>query len=172
MIHPTVEQVINFDLRTTTPSWIGPITEKHFEGYLNDHLLPSDRPNSVLYECGYVWNKAEVYANSVYLFAHAIHESGWGKSAISRKKNNLFGFGAYDASPMKSAKTFDSPADSVMEVAKYVRANYLEPDGKYHSKKYGATLKGMNQCYATDPLWSRKIAKTMIDFIEFVQANP
>lgn len=171
-IRPTVEQIITFDLRTPMPLWIRPLTEKDFTGFLDDHILPSDRDNSVLYSCGDVWLEAEQYENPVALFAHAIHESGWGKSAIAHKKNNIFGFGAYDASPMKSAKTFDTPADSVLEVAKYVRKNYLEPDGKYYNKKYGPCLKGMGVCYASDPMWARKIARTMQSFIEYIQSNP
>jgi beta-N-acetylglucosaminidase len=101
--------------------------------------------------------------NAVYIMAHAAWESGWGKSKIARKKKNLFGYGAFDASPMNSAWTFDSYADSVDVVMYYVKRDYLLPDGRYWG---GApTLEGMNKKYATDESWKFGIVSIMNRFL-------
>ena len=44
--------------------------------------------------------------NALYLAAHAIHESAFGTSDIALGKNNLFGFGSYDASPFIASYRF------------------------------------------------------------------
>lgn len=46
--------------------------------------------------------------NALYLLAHAIHESNWGKSKIARDKNNLFGIGANDGNPYQDAWTYEN----------------------------------------------------------------
>jgi len=100
--------------------------------------------------------------NAVYIMAHAAWESGWGKSKIARKKKNLFGYGAFDASPMNSAWVFDSFADSIDVVMYYVKQDYLLPDGRYWS---GApTLTGMSKKYATDDNWKFGIVSIMNGF--------
>ena len=96
--------------------------------------------------------------NAYYLIAHAAWESGWGKSRISREKNNLFGFAAYDKSPYRSAKGFSSKEEGIDVVAKYVDKHYLNPNGRFFN---GPHLKGMNVRYATDDNWQRGIAKIM-----------
>jgi hypothetical protein len=96
--------------------------------------------------------------NARYLCAHAIHESGWGRSAIAQTKNNLFGFQAYDESPMASAKVFKSLEECVDYCAGYISTFYLTPGGRYYN---GPTLKGMNVKYATDQKWADKIAQIM-----------
>ncbi|MBR2290551.1 MAG: G5 domain-containing protein [Clostridia bacterium] len=67
--------------------------------------------------------------NGVFLASIAIHESGWGRSAIAVNKHNLFGFGAYDASPYESALTFDTYANGTDIVAAWLMSNYLNPAG-------------------------------------------
>lgn len=67
--------------------------------------------------------------NGVFLAAIAIHESGWGKSAIAVNKLNLFGFGAYDVSPYESALTFESYSAGTDAVAAWLMSNYLNPAG-------------------------------------------
>ncbi len=175
----TSKQIANeFDLRSNTPEWLGgTLTGEEVKAYLDAHLLPDDRKISILYQCLDSFGKTEKEegVNGVYLLAHAIHETGWGKSRIAREKFNLYGYGAFDASPLKSAFDFQTPGDSVIFVAKKIRANYLTIGGKYYSKKYGATLRGMNEKYASDkvepndPLtWADKIARQMKAIAEFV----
>ena len=67
--------------------------------------------------------------NGVFLASIAIHESNWGRSRIAMDKKNLFGFGAYDASPYDSAITFDTYATGIDTVAGWLSSNYLYPSG-------------------------------------------
>lgn len=96
--------------------------------------------------------------SALYLAAHAILESGYGKSEIAYRKHNLFGLRAYDDDPFKYAKYLPTYSDSISYNANYVRKNYLEKDGTYYN---GPTLAGMNIKYASDPKWSEKIASIM-----------
>lgn len=95
------------------------------------------------------------HVNARYFVAHAILESGWGTSAIAQIKHNLFGFNANDRDPFGDATTFPSFDSCIQYVANFVFANYLSPKGVYY---HGATLRGMNVDYATDPNWAEKIA--------------
>lgn len=109
--------------------------------------------------------------NGVFVAAIAIHESNWGKSSIAINKNNLFGYGAYDATPFESAVTFDTYHTGIETVAKWLSENYLNesgtvlPDGEIASGRYynGATVKGVNTRYATDTNWSNRVFKIMQD---------
>lgn len=107
----------------------------------------------------FVETEEKYQINAYYLIAHAAWESGWGRSRISKEKNNLFGFTAYDSSPYSSARGFSSKQEGIDVVANYIHTHYLNPEGKYFN---GSHLKGMNVRYATDENWQRGIAKIMI----------
>ncbi len=47
--------------------------------------------------------KKKYNINGIFLASIAIHESGWGTSQIANDKNNLFGYGSYDATPYESS---------------------------------------------------------------------
>ena len=107
--------------------------------------------------------------NGIFLAAIAVHESGWGKSAIAVNKHNLFGFGAYDISPYESAITFDSYAEGIDTVAAWLINNYLNPagttlktgdtaSGRYYN---GSNVSGVNVRYASDPEWCIKVFAIM-----------
>lgn len=110
----------------------------------------------------------ETGVNAIFLVSLAIHESGWGKSKIAKDKNNLFGYGAYDASPYKSAVYFSTVQEGVIFVANKLKKNYLLQDGKFHS---GPTLAGVNKRYSTDSGWGAKIAATMNQIDASILAN-
>lgn len=63
-----------------------------------------------------------------FLAAVAALESGWGKSELARKKNNLFGWRGADG-----YMAFDSPEDCIDHVAGYLAAEYLSPEGLYYN---------------------------------------
>ena len=107
--------------------------------------------------------------NAHYLAAHAALESAWGTSAIARDKNNILGFMAYDDSPYLSAATFKSMADCALYVGGYIRKAYLSEGGSYFN---GPHLVGMNEKYATDPMWAIKIARVMQSMIAFSDEMP
>jgi len=104
-----------------------------------------------------------------YLVAHAALESAWGTSAIARDKNNILGFMAYDDSPYLSAATFKTMADCALYVGGYIRKAYLSEGGTYFN---GPHLVGMNEKYATDPMWAIKIARVMQSMIVFNDGVP
>jgi len=92
--------------------------------------------------------------NAWFLTALAMHESGDGTSRISKEKNNLFGFQAYDSTPYASAKTFQTKADSIEYVANYLSKEYLDSSGKYYN---GESIDAIGKRYATDTNWSNAI---------------
>jgi beta-N-acetylglucosaminidase len=112
--------------------------------------------------------------NALYLAAHAIHESAFGTSNISLGKNNLFGFGSYDATAYIASYKFPSVKENIFYIAREMKHSYLndqkKADGSYVDFRYkGAYLgfstkyvggtridaasEGMNFYYASDPLW-------------------
>lgn len=96
--------------------------------------------------------------NAQYLVAHAIWETGWGGSDLIGYKNNLYGYGAYDACPFTCGYYFGSVPDSIFRVAYQVRVDYLNETGTYYQ---GPNLIGMNANYATDQNWKNGIANLM-----------
>lgn len=101
--------------------------------------------------------------NATYLLSHAIWESGWGSSSISKAKNNLFGYGAYDADPANAAGNFPSEDYAIQYEGWVVRQNYLEPTGVYYYQS--STLNGENHYYATDPNWANGLATMMSQYV-------
>ena len=87
--------------------------------------------------------------NALHNIAHAVLESASGTSFIARKKNNLYGFKAYDSSPYASAGKFKNYPDCINTWTKWMVENYLEDDGKYYN---GNSEQGINVRYATSPI--------------------
>lgn len=112
-------------------------------------------------------NKYHMHA--VYLLAHAIRESDFGRSQIARDKYNLFGFMAYDSNPYASAKKFESFEQCIDYVAGYIKRQYLTPGGSWYE---GPTLRGMNVHYATDKQWAVKIARWMDQIYKALPKGP
>ncbi|EMA6344658.1 S-layer homology domain-containing protein [Bacillus cytotoxicus] len=125
-----------------------------------DNFIAKYHPDSPLVGHGQDFIEAQnnYGVNALYLAAHAILESGYGKSEIAYRKHNLFGLRAYDWDPFGNAKYLQSYGESIAYNANYVRARYLEKTGMYYN---GPTLTGMNVKYATDKGWAPKIANIM-----------
>lgn len=91
-----------------------------------------------------------------YLVAHAAHETAWGTSNIAKDKGNMYGIGAFDASPYASAYGYNNTQAGIIEGAQWIAKNYYD-EGQ-------TTLHDMingNKKYATDPEWANKIGNTM-----------
>ncbi len=121
------------------------------------------------------YNAEQKYnVNGILLVAMAIHESGWGTSAISLDKKNLFGYGAYDSDAYNSAYTFNTYAEGIDLVAKVLAKAYLNPagmsmpDGDTTTGRYysSPTLSGINTRYSTDPNWCTKVFSYMTYFYD------
>jgi beta-N-acetylglucosaminidase len=120
--------------------------------------------------------------NALYLAAHAIHESGFGTSNISLGKKNLFGYGAYDATPFVGAYRFSNVEQCINYVAQKMKADYLNPNGAHFEgallgyrtndskgKRIASKSIGMNYWYASDPNWGNGIARHMQNILPFDQ---
>ncbi len=131
---------VNSDLRVSSP-----MTANQIDKALQE-LAPAMRG------LGSAFKEAEAKhrVNAEFLTALAIHESGRGTSRIAQDKRNLFGWGAYDATPYDSAWTFTSFAAGIDTVAGRIRALYFNSWNL-------TTLKQMNTKYATDQAWHSKI---------------
>jgi hypothetical protein len=106
--------------------------------------------------------------NPLFLSSLVALESGWGTSALAKNKNNFSGYAAYDSSPYKSARTFDSPAQNFDETARLLKNNYLTPGGKYY---IDGSLGGVNKYYASDPKWSGTISDIMASRVKNFDPN-
>lgn len=110
----------------------------------------------------YIDAEKETGVNALFLLAISIHESDWGASRFAVERNNIFGFQAYTHDP-DAAMFFDSKEDCIMIVARYLRDNYLNPEGKYYK---GPGVKDVNRCYATDPAWHVAVERYMNMLLE------
>ena len=170
----TSTSYLMMDLRTESS-----VTAAQINQYIAKYTTSS---NSVLYGKGSAFISAgkKYGVNALYLAAHAIHESNYGKSTIAKAKNNLFGFGAYDSSPFVSAVKFSSVESCINYLAQEMKATYLNPSSwKYKGAYLGYTVKGadgkridslstgMNFYYASDSNWGRSIAKHMENILPF-----
>lgn len=114
-----------------------------------------------LYGLGTAFKQCDdIGINSLFILALACHESNYGNSDLSRYKNNIFGFMAYDRDPYNCAKAFSSKEECIQYVSKYIHDNYLTENGKFF---YGYTISDVNVKYASDTSWSTKIYKIMQD---------
>jgi uncharacterized protein YgiM (DUF1202 family) len=118
--------------------------------------------------------------NALYLAAHSIHESAYGTSTISLGKNNLFGFGSYDADPYIASYRFPSVQSCIDYIAREIKSTYLNPGNwKYKGSYLGFSTKtlnntriddyseGMNFYYASDPNWGKAIANHMENILPY-----
>lgn len=93
--------------------------------------------------------------NAEYLIAHAAEETGWGTSNIAKTKNNYYGIGAFDSSPLLSAYGFDGQRAGIIEGAKWIADNYANAG---QSTLNSMRNNGGTHEYATNPLWDDNIA--------------
>src|SRR5690606_24634569 len=101
---------------------------------------------------GEAFKKAERESkiHALFLAAIAVHESAMGTSRIAREKNNLFGWGAVDASPFDSAHSFLSREAGILHVASRLRALYIN-DWKLTTPNQIGTR------YSSDKEWAAKV---------------
>lgn len=168
------------DLRTPSP-----VTAEQINSYIATYIKATNKI-SVLSEKGQAFIDAGTTygVNPLYLAAHAIHESAYGTSEIALGKNNLFGFGSYDASPFIASYRFPSIDFNIDYIAKEMKATYLNEisggfryQGAYlgfstkdkNNKRIDADSEGMNFYYASDPGWGAKIAKHMEAILPYDQ---
>lgn len=152
----TEPSFVNVDLRYPAPANVNAASINH---YLTLH-------DSLMSDLGSVFMQAQsTYdVNANYLVSHALEETGSGGhvSNIALNKNNLFGYGAFDANAGADAGTFPSEAYAILFQAWEVRNNYLDPNSSHYTSP---TLTGMASNYASDPNWANKINNLMDQFV-------
>ena len=149
---------------------------------INDYIKNQVGSNpSVLLNTGtYFVEAGEKYGvNALFLAAHAIHESNFGKSKIALDRYNLFGFGAYDLVPYIGSVKFASIQQNIEFIAQSVKATYLGNDWRNQGEYLGYSVKnvlgtrvdslskGMNFYYATDSNWGNAIASHMTKILDY-----
>ena len=110
----------------------------------------------------YAEAEEEYGVNALALLGISVVESAWGTSELAQKKNNLFGFQAYD-SDVSKARSFESKGECILYVARHISEKYLHPDGAYFN---GYSLADVNKRYASDKRWSVKIASAMDTMVD------
>lgn len=147
---------------------IGPLTEAKMNYYNRDNFCPEVyepiKPGGMysgkslekllkhnLKGLGDIfWISAYTYEiDALHIIAHAILESDYGRSAIAIKKKNLFGFRAYDSSPMQSAYGFSDLTDCIMTWCEFMNKYYLTEGGKYYN---GNHENGVTVSYCSSPI--------------------
>lgn len=156
---------VNSAMDVSKPSGL---TKEDFIRVLSNHR--EDRDN-IIENCAEFFYQAEqnYRINGLFLASIGIHESNWGMSNIAKQKNNLFGYGSYDSSPMASSFTFESYQYGIDLVAKVLVKYYLnEPgtviyDNEIATGSYynGPTIAGVNVRYASDTNWSNRVYAIM-----------
>ena len=99
---------------------------EQFKKVLENHA--EDKNNVFKENAEYFYYAEKQYGiNGIFLAAVAIHESGFGTSAISMNKKNLFGYGAVDSNPYGGAYIFNTYAEGIDMLARVFVKYYLNP---------------------------------------------
>ena len=119
-----------------------------------------------------LWNTGEMFLeaqenygiNALMLFTQAVHESGWGTSALAMNRNNLFGWGAFDSNP-NNAASFTSVAECInIHAGKSLREYINTSDSRFFGSHFGNKESGISVKYASDAYYGLKIASLAYQF--------
>src|SRR3954464_7905105 len=95
--------------------------------------------------------------NARFLLAAAMHESASGRSYISRRKHNLFGYNAYDRGPLRYATAFASYAAGIDSTARFIKESYLTRGGRWWGGR--PTLRSMQQFWSSSHRWGEGVSR-------------
>ena len=142
-------RVSPFDFDITAPSGL---TAKELDTFLQGTGLQG---------LGAAFIKAELRhgINAAFFVSLAIEESAWGRSAFSRERNNIFGWGAFTGNP-NAAIWFKSKEECIMTVAMHLREDYVDNRGL-------RIISSINNRYAANPVWGKNIMRTMKELASY-----
>lgn len=103
--------------------------------------------------------------NALYLAGLAVHESGWNTSKFANKRNNLFGWQAYD-NDLDKTKYFESKGECILFVAERIKTLYLSENGMFHS---GYTMESISNRYASDKDHAKKVYKNIEKILDKIE---
>lgn len=95
--------------------------------------------------------------NALFLTSVIALESGWGGSARAIKDNNLSGYAIYSRG---SSYSFLSKEECILETARLLGEDYLNPKGKYYN---GTSVYDVNKKYSASSDWSSKVDRIARD---------
>lgn len=155
--------------------------------------IDADKANRLLEGKGILENTGEYFVeaeqefkvNAVYLIAHAMIETGNGKSELAKgievedkKYYNFFGIGAFDHAAVKEGSSFAKKGDwsSVQKAikggAKFIRENYMDNgQNTLYKMRWNPEAPGTH-LYATDIHWADSIARNMESFYKTLELEP
>lgn len=137
----------NYEMNLLTPS------------YIKEETLAKAFQNTKMQglEKYFIQAEKETGINALYLAGLAVHESGWNTSKFAEKRNNLFGWQAYD-NDLDKTKYFESKGECILFVAERIKTLYLNENGMFHS---GYTMESISSRYASDKEHSKKVYKNI-----------
>ena len=137
----------DYDMNLLTPS------------YITEETLAKAFKNTKMQglEKYFIQAEKETGINALYLAGLAVHESGWNTSKFAEKRNNLFGWQAYD-NDLDKTKYFESKGECILFVAEKIKILYLNENGMFHS---GYTIESISSRYASDKEHSKKVFKNI-----------
>lgn len=148
-------QIIDYSERLTFDYEMNLLTPS----YIKEETLAKAFQNTKMQglEKYFIQAEKETGINALYLAGLAVHESGWNTSKFAEKRNNLFGWQAYD-NDLDKTKYFNSKGECILFVASKIKTLYLSENGMFHS---GYTMESISSRYASDKEHSKKVYKNI-----------
>ena len=145
----------NYEMNLLTPS------------YIKEETLAKAFKNTKMQglEKYFIQAEKETGINALYLAGLAVHESGWNTSKFAEKRNNLFGWQAYD-NDLDKTKYFESKGECILFVAERIKTLYLNENGMFHS---GYTMESISSRYASDKEHSKKVYKNIEKILDKIK---
>lgn len=145
----------NYEMSLLTPS------------YIKEETLAKAFQNTKMQglEKYFIQAEKETGINALYLAGLAVHESGWNTSKFAEKRNNLFGWQAYD-NDLDKTKYFESKGECILFVAERIKTLYLNENGMFHS---GYTIESVSSRYASDKDHAKKVYKNIEKILDKIE---
>lgn len=132
-----------------------PYNVRQVSGATEYHMRKAFDESPVLRDLSHAFVRAEQeYGINAYFIASIVAlESSWGTSERANNgSNNLTGYAVYHN--LSRGRYFDSKEESVMETARLINEDYLDPNGIWHN---GYSVDNVNTKYSADTEWDAKI---------------
>ena len=101
--------------------------------------------------------------STLFTYAVACLESGYGQSNIARDKNNLYGMNAEDHDPYNRAFSYSSKTESIYD--------FIERIDKYYVDRGLVYLDIINKKYSSDDDWHNKVWEIMNSAADKINSN-
>jgi beta-N-acetylglucosaminidase len=147
----TTAKILFYNSKTFCPEVFEPI--KPYVDYNDVEIEALMQPN--LIGLGAVFNRCakDNDFDVLHSIAHSVLEASekgkWANSYIARTKKNIYGWAAFDSSPVSSANKFKSFAECIEKWSKWFNKEYLSPGGDWYN---GNNEHGVNVRYASSPI--------------------